>query len=320
VGLFPYVTRPDTRVRRLTVYEVATGQPAGPEVELDGELQDAAVCGSTRTVAAVSRSGRAGKLHVWDLLTGQPTIPTRVLPSSPRNVAFPTDGARVAVLCAGGEIVVLDRATGREVCTYREEGAREARFHTDLLFTPDGTTLVALGTGSRVHVLDSTTGKPLYPPLSPAPPGGSTLEIALSPDGRLLATAGANAAGARVQVWDLASGKRLAEPLPHPSTVVQLGFNGDGTRVFTACMDGQARLWEWQTGRLLGPACKHEDAVEGAALTPDGRWGVTACRDSSVRVWEFTTGKPVMPPLNLGRPTAALPSSASTARACSSWT
>jgi WD40 repeat protein len=175
-------------------------------------------------------------------------------------------------------------------------------FGYQLRFTRDGSGLVA-SSATEAHVRDVRTGELRYPPLQIVPtqeegPGVDFADFDLSADGRWLATAvwgGSNAA----QVWDLATGKPLNQPLPHPDRLYRVRFSPDGRRIFTACCDGQARLWDWAAGALACPPLKHDDEVRSVAFSPDGRWGLTDCRDSSVGVWEFATGKPLLPRLDL---------------------
>ena len=124
----------------------------------------------------------------------------------------------------------------------------------------------------------------------------------LSADSKLLATAvnGKNAA----QVWDLATGRALSEPLLHPGDhygLFCLCLSPDGRSLLTGCKDGQARLWNWQTGTLACPPLKHDEEVFSVAMTSDGRFALTGGREraSKLHVWELTTGRLVAPRIPL---------------------
>jgi WD40 repeat protein len=282
---------------RVRVYDLETGRPAGPDFQLGGELRGAALSPDDRCAAAIGLWGKAGRLHVWDFRAGRQPLGPVDLPGPPLSLAFSPRGERIAVLCAAGELMVLPLRGGRapRVFSQRKWAAYNFLNSAQVQFTPDGTALVT-SDAVGVRVRDSRTGKLRYPPLRAALParGETFADFSLSGDGRLLATAvwdGRNDA----QVWDLATGRPLTEPLPHPNRLFQVRISRDGRRILTACCDGQARLWDWKRGKLACPPLRHGDEVRSVAFTPDRRWGLTAGKDGAVRVRDLVTGKPVLP-------------------------
>jgi WD40 repeat protein len=288
----------------LRVLSASTGAAAGPAVALRGRLVDSCVCSDNRTVAAVSEEKGGGWLSLHDVCTGQAVAEPKPLPGPPRGVAARPSAPQVAVLCAGGELLVFDSRSG-ERALERKYAGHSPNWRTPRVeYTADGCALVALIHGDEdvIHILDAATGDPRCPPIRPVLQGGPCRTFALSADSRLLATAvnGKNAA----QVWDLATGRALSQPLPHPGDyygLFCLCFSPDGRRLLTGGKDCQARLWDWQAARLACPPLKHDDEVLSVALTPDGRFALTAGRDraSKLHVWELTTGKLVAPKVQL---------------------
>jgi WD40 repeat protein/serine/threonine protein kinase len=292
-----------TNTRRARVYDVDTGQAAGPDFTLEGELREAALSPDGRLAAAASATAKAASLQVWDVVSGRATFAPVALPDAPARIAFSPDGASVGVLCAAGQIVVADpRGEPKSRVILQQPWTRcNFAFAYQLQFTRDGSGVVA-SSAREVHVRDARSGELRYPPLRPVPaqdgPGPDCADFDLSADGRWLATAvwgGSNVA----QVWDLSTGKPLSRPLPHPSQLYQVRFSPDGRRIFTACCNGQARLWDWAAGALACPPLKHDDEVRSVAVSPDSRWGLTGCRDGSVGVWDLITGKPLLPRLDM---------------------
>ncbi len=97
---------------RLRMLETTTGSQAVSEFLLPGSLVDSAVCGDNRSVAAVSVKGETGWLSVSDVATGRSLFPARTLPHPPCSVAARPGSFQVAVLCTGGELLVLDSRSG----------------------------------------------------------------------------------------------------------------------------------------------------------------------------------------------------------------
>src|SRR5947209_1652819 len=70
--------------------------------------------------------------------------------------------------------------------------------------------------------------------------------LAFSPDGAILATAGADRA---VRLWDTGSGRELRALRGHADCVAAVAFSPDGRTAATGSIDATVRLWEVATGR-----------------------------------------------------------------------
>jgi serine/threonine protein kinase/WD40 repeat protein len=292
----------------LQVVDAARAVPAGPPIDVGGNLVDSSACADGHTVVAAIGEGDRGRLRAYEIETGRMLWESGPLPRAARSVATRPRIPHAAVLCLSGDLFVFDTRDGSSV--WQQRVRPEAP--TDALdprprveYTPDGTSLVCLTGGSPnvIPVLDARTGLLRYPPIEPVFEGASLCRsFAISPDSRLLATIvnGANAA----RVWDLATGRPVSKPLPHPGDqygLFAVCFTPDGRHVLTGSKDGQARYWDWRSGTLACPPLKHSDEVYGVAITPDGRHALTAVRSEpgGPYLWELTTGKVIAPARNL---------------------
>ncbi|GAA0422082.1 hypothetical protein Acor_51830 [Acrocarpospora corrugata] len=107
------------------------------------------------------------------------------------------------------------------------------------------------------------------------------LVVALSPDGRTLASSGLNGP---IVVRDL--GDAFAG---HTGRVNDLDVSPDRRTVATASGDGSVRLWDIG-GRLIRLFDGHADSVEAVAFSPDGRSLAAVTRDHEVTVWDLADG------------------------------
>jgi WD40 repeat protein len=288
-------------VQRLRVVATANGQPAGPDISLPGVLVDSCVCSNNRSVAAVMERGKEGLLGVWDAATGRAQFEPIPLPGVPVAVAARQGSGQLAVSYASGDLLVVDDKTGKSVLKLRHEGGPALLVR--LRYTPDGKTLVSLGAGEppTVNVRDADTGQLRFAPLRSSVAGSNLYDFSFSADSRLLATIGLVKNYA--QVWDLATGRALSKPLPHPGDfwgLFSVCFSPDGRHLLTSHKDGQNRYWDWHAGKLACPSMAHGDETHDAVITPDGRHALSAMSGRpEMHVWELATGRRVAPPVRL---------------------
>ena len=110
--------------------------------------------------------------------------------------------------------------------------------------------------------------------------------LALSPDGRLVLTAGK---AGEVVLWDVSRGETLRVLQGHTDSVLGLAFAPDGKSAVSTGLDGKLRWWSVPDGRSLR-------VVDGGAefyclaLSPDGRVILTGARTGVVKLWSFSDG------------------------------
>jgi hypothetical protein len=295
------------------VIDLATGQRVGSPLELNGLLMDAAFSPDGLQVAAafslaasseerLAQPGeQPGRLLLWDWRAGKLQHQPLPLASEPRKLDYSSDGRRLAVLCANGELLVIDPAAGK---TLRQQQAHSAHAQNGryinngaVRFSPDSRWLLTFGAPTKsVRVWDALTGQFRHE-LKHQEACEACADVQFSPDGRLVATAGRQ--DNQVCVWELATGQQLAR-FAHPDWTHSALFSPDGKQLLTACRDGMARLWDWRAGRLVCPPFVHEYEVHAIAFTPDGRHVLSASDDGVLKLSEWRTGKQVCPPLALG--------------------
>ncbi len=129
--------------------------------------------------------------------------------------------------------------------------------------------------------------------------GGSPQSTALLPDGKLLAV---GMKEGNLLIFSLPDGEKLLDQEDAHSNdgINRIAFNGDGSLLATAGMDGKAKLWQVQADgkqlTLLHTLEAHTDVVHAVAFSPDGRQLATAGYDGNIGLFDVATGKGRMIP------------------------
>jgi WD40 repeat protein len=117
---------------------------------------------------------------------------------------------------------------------------------------------------------------------------GPLVDASFALDGRRVVTASEDNTA---QVWDAATGNRVAVLEGHSGRLLAAAFSPDGRRVITASTDHTARLWNIKQGTPSAIILEHGAVVRTAAFSPDGVHVVTGSDDKTARVWDAQTGK-----------------------------
>jgi WD40 repeat protein len=214
------------------------------------------------------------------------------LPSGALLRTFPGHTAAVACLLFSADGGVL--LSGSEDCTVRlwrlPDGKRCRVLRgctgpvTALALTPDGKTLVSLS-HDFAHIWDLTEDEPEG---KPREQGGRPTCIAVSPDGEVLATGGADH---MVWLsWHLPHGE-LQDPLEgHLGPVAEVAFSRDGQRLASAGNDG-FRLWSVAHSRPLGKFPGRRLPLASPEFEPDPHARAGKRRTRMLRLGRLSDGR-----------------------------
>lgn len=192
--------------------------------------------------------GRGGTLVVEETSGG---TNRRTLGSVPahrdavRAVAWSPDGRRIAT---GGfrEVTVRDAETLEVVWGISSNLTGRV---TALRFTPHGGALLVgeggPGGAGWVRVYEAEGGQPLAAWVAHP---DSILDLSVSPDGGMLATAGVDRL---VKTWELVSHKELARLEGHTGAVTGVAFHPSERELVSVGADRQLKLWDVRTGESV---------------------------------------------------------------------
>jgi WD40 repeat protein len=200
------------------------------------------------------------------------------------------DGRRVAIFSGDEKIWLLDAETGKEIALLNQGSELLDYRH----FSPDGQRILGIarsftqgqgGVDFTARIWDAYTGKELT-----IFSGHETWirDMALSPDGRLLATGSEDGT---TRLWDVKTAKLLGI-LRHNATESWVVFSPDA-KLLATYGEKTVRIWDVKTRRQLAILAGHQDELSSVAFMSDGKRVLTASRDKTVRLWQAETGKQI---------------------------
>lgn len=118
--------------------------------------------------------------------------------------------------------------------------------------------------------------------------GSEVTSLALSPDGKLLATGmGSSTRGTPLKIWDVAKAELLAALECHDGRQVSgLAFSPDGKLLASAGHDKTVRLWNMEDKREIAILTEHEWEVWTVAFSRDGNRLATGGSDGTAKIWD----------------------------------
>jgi formylglycine-generating enzyme required for sulfatase activity len=218
-------------------------------------------------------------------------------------VTFSPDGHWLLSSSEDKTIRLWDVETGREV--RRFDGHRDPVWC--VRFFPTGDKSVSCGgrnysngSDNSIRFWDVETGRELDRFSESGPTCFRNLTV--SPDGKMLLSAGAPDDG--VRLWDLRLRRELRQfkgQVAHEDddplvggpgfTVAATAFLNNARRALFGVEDGTIRVWDLQQGRELQRFAGDEGDVTSLALSIDGRIALSGNTDGIVRVWDVATGR-----------------------------
>ena len=298
------------------LWAVADAPPLSRDYRAEGtRLRAVAFSPDGRWLAG---GGTDGLLRLWRRGSDRPP---RALPGHEAGIwalAFSPSGRRLASADRAGRIRLRD-PDGKGADLALEAG--EAVW--SLIFLDERRLLAAADGGLHLWRLNDPEHGHRF--LKHA--DGRLTRMALSPDGRLLATASSDgrvalrdpatldlhrrfeaardtlwslafspggerlataAADGSVSVWEITEGRRLARLSGHAGGATDVTFLADGSSLVS--LDRRGRLHWWDQGsrrKLTAPLQAHHGAVWRLALAPDGQTLATAGDDGLAREWDL---------------------------------
>jgi len=123
---------------------------------------------------------------------------------------------------------------------------------------------------------------------------GPVYSVVFSPDGMTLASV---SSGGTVQLWDLATGRQVGEPLAANSDSSFGAVLSPDGKILAGSNAGAVQLWDVATRRPIGHPLIGTSPIWPAVFSPDGKTLATGSDDGTVQLWDVATRRPIGHPL-----------------------
>jgi WD40 repeat protein len=246
-------------------------------------------------------AGDDGSVRLWDT-TGPPRELRRLaLPASSHVSAVVPSPDSTRIFVAGWDDKASywsawEAATGKLV--HQEEGLPGAS--VKLALSPDGGSLaLAMGMGSPPEKPGCTEMRLYSVPdwkecrRWQAHRGDDVgrCSVAFSPDGKMIATGGADG---NVRRWDAATGKEIGPVIEPVQQCCQKVAYLDADTLLTFGFQETVKFWDAATGKPKRAFAGSELQVTAVAYSPDGRHVAVGGGDAPIRIWDAAHGEPVV--------------------------
>ncbi|KAI0340403.1 WD40 repeat-like protein [Trametopsis cervina] len=101
-----------------------------------------------------------------------------------------------------------------------------------------------------------------------------------------------------IRLWNTATGQPIRKPFyGHTAEVQSVSFSPKETKIVSGSSDNTVMIWDTSTQACVSVLKGHSDAVRSVAFSPDGTQIVSGSADMTIRLWNSSTGGQIGFPL-----------------------
>lgn len=252
-----------------------------------GNVTAVAISPDNKTVVSTSEDKT---IKLWDIKSQELRRTLTGHLGAVRTVVISPDGKIVASGGDDGTIKLWDLQTGKLIRTIVSERKNYQAINS-FAISRDGKLLVS-GNGSGKIKLWNLQTRKLVRTLPGH--GDAVLSVAISPDGRTIASSSSDNSyltipsgdTANIKLWNAKTGKLLRSFSANIADIRAIAISPNGQMFATGGgYSKEVNLWDLKTAKLLNTFTGHKGGIYGIAFSPDGKTVISGSADGTIKVW-----------------------------------
>lgn len=223
---------------------------------------------------------------VYDVRTGKELQLFFGLMKDAKSISYSPGGLIIAAAHQDQSIRLwdIDGNNRRPLATFRghERGINSVEF------SPDGTMIASGSSDGTIRLWNPHVVNVNEQLLHILPYRNEITTVCFSPDSRVIA---GGCLDGSIRVWDTGTGREIHTFENHITSIEQIDFSPDGTRIISASSDGTVILFSLVSpAGMISEPFLQDKAVYSLAFSQDGNSFVTGGAASEVQVWSTNNG------------------------------
>ena len=217
-------------------------------------------------------------IHIFDAADLQEKSRFACQAARTRGLAVDSAGSLIVTAAADGTLRSWDSRDGKPIRVFRGHLGWVHGVH----FTSDRQQLFSLDQQSSVKFWHASTDVADYREFI----GDTVFDVGFNSSGE---TAVVSTSAGKIELRDVASGRRLRTYRAHTAAVNAAAFSPVGNLVASASADKTVHIWDVEA-RDPQILTGHTDNVLCTAFSPDGKSVASGGEDGTIRIWDSATG------------------------------
>lgn len=228
----------------------------------------------------------SGEVWMWKVPSGD----LKVFPSPScrcTSGAIHPEGKTAVFGYEDGSVRVYDLKTSQIVHSFTKGKDSHNGEVNNISYDQDGSNFATAGSDGWSKIINTTTGKMVASYKVSNRPNNVegeehdfSIECAsLNSRFNLLAFGSLDC---NLYIWNLRT-KQIVKKIEHPDGITKIIWDQSGSKIFTACLDGNCRLWNGRSGECIHSFFGAEGSIMDISVSKDEKWLLSASADGDVR-------------------------------------